>query len=133
MLRIRKEQNEELAKVALKRFEDSMIIHLNKFFPEECKALDAEATRRTIRYAIERAAGYDIVSQRDVCIYTDVMFVFGRDFDKDPKLPWAGQILNDKSLKDKPHEKADKLYDTALENIEKAAGIKPEPKDLRHE
>jgi hypothetical protein len=133
MLKIRKEQNDELAKAALKRFEDGMVVHLHKFFPEECNLLGADGTRQAVRYAVKRAAGYDIVSQRDVCIYTDVMFVFGRDFDKSPKLPWAGQILNDKALKDKPYEKADKLYDTALENIEKAEGIKPEPKDLRHE
>jgi len=133
MLRIRKEQNDELAKVALKRFEDGMVIHLNECFPEECKALGAEATRATIRYGMERAADYDIVSQRDICIYTDVMFVFGTDFDKDPNLPWAGQILSDKSLKDRPHEKTDKLYDAALENIETAAGIKLEPKDMKHE
>jgi hypothetical protein len=133
MLKIRKEQNDELAKAALKRFEDSMVVHLNKFFPEECELLGADGTRQAIRYAVERAAGYDIVSERDVCVYADVMFAFGRDFDHSRNVPWAGQILNDKSLKDKPYEKADKLYDTALENIEKAAGIKPEPKDLRHE
>ena len=59
--------------------------------------------------------------------------MFGVDFDKDPKLPWAGQVLNDKSLKDRPHEKTDRLYDVALENIETAAGIKLEPKDMKHE
>lgn len=133
MLKIRKEQNDEFAKAALKRFEESMVVHLNKFFPEECNLLGADGTREAIRYAVERAAGYGIVSERDVCIYTDVMFVFGRDFDKSPELRWAGRILNDKSVKDKPYEKADHLYDTALENIEKGAGIKPKPKDLRHE
>jgi hypothetical protein len=133
MLKIRKEQNDELAKAALKRFEDSMVVHLNKFFPEECDLLGADGTRQAIRYAIEQAAGYDIVSQRDVCIYADVMFAFGRDFDHSRKLPWAAQILNDKSSEGKPSEKVDKLYDAALKNIEKAAGIKPESEELYNE
>jgi hypothetical protein len=129
MLRIRKEQIDELAKAALRRFEDDMVVHLRKFFAEECESLGEGGTRQVIRYAIEHAADYDIVSQRDVCIYTDVMFAFGRDFDYDPKLPWAAQILNDKSLQGRPSEKVDKLYDAALKNIQKATGLKPESEE----
>ena len=34
MLKIRKEQYEELGKVSLKRFEDSMVEHIKEFFPK---------------------------------------------------------------------------------------------------
>jgi hypothetical protein len=133
MLKIRKEQDEELGKIALKRFEDSMVEHLRKFFSDECELLGEDGTRQTIHYAIERAGEYGIVSERDVCIYTDVMFAFGRDFDKDPKLPWAAQILNDESLKDSPSEKVDKLYEAASTNFQEAAGIKPKSEEPDNE
>lgn len=126
MLKIRPEQNDELAKVALKRFEDKMVVHLNKFFPDHCKVLGEEGTREAIQYAIERSASYEIVSERDVCKYTDLMFAFGRDFDKDPKLPWASKILTDKDLKGRPTRKIKLLYKTAMKNVGKAAGIKEE-------
>jgi hypothetical protein len=130
MLQIRKEQNDELARVQLKRFEDRMDIHLKKFFPEQFELLGENGTRQAIRYAMERAAGYEIVSERDVCMYTDVMFAFGRDFDKDRKLPWAARILNDESLKDKPSEKTERLYNMAMNNSEQANGIKAETEEL---
>ncbi len=132
MLHIRKEQNDELAKVLLKRFEDRMVVHLNKFFPAECETLGDEGTRQVIRQALERAAGYGIVSERDVCMYTDVMFAFGRDFDKGRKLPWAARILNDESFKDKPSEKAERLYHVAMNNTEQADGIKAETEGTHH-
>lgn len=123
MLKIRKEQNDELAKAAVKRFEDWMVVHLNKFFPEHCKALGPEGTLESIRYAIERSATYEIVSERDVCKYTDLMFAFGRDFDEDPNLPWASEILNDKNLKGQPTEKINNLYKIAMRNVKQAGGI----------
>ena len=133
MLKIRKEQNDELAKVGLKRFEDDMVIHLGKFFAEECELLGENGTRQTIHYALERAGEHGIVSERDVCIYTDVMFAFGRDFDSDPKLPWAAQILKNESLKASPSEKVDKLYETASANFQEATGIKAESEELNNE
>ena len=123
MLRIRPEQMKVLDDDMLRKFEDKMVVHLNKFFHERCAKLGKDGTREAILYAIERAASYEIVSERDVCIYIDIMFEFGRDFDKDPKLPWAGKILNDKVLTGKPAEKVNRLYDTATENIQHARGI----------
>jgi hypothetical protein len=57
------------------------------------------------------------------------MFAFGRDFDSDHQFPWAAQILNDESLKNRPSEKIDKLYEAASTNFQKAIGIKPESEE----
>ena len=132
MLNIRKEQDDELSQVMLSRFEDRMVAHLNKSFPEECEVLGEEGTHAAIRFALERAAHYGIVAERDVCMYTDVMFAFGRGFDKDRKLPWAARILNDEALKDKPSEKAERLYHVAMNNAERARGIQPEAEEPHH-
>jgi len=129
MLHVRKEQMQAFEQVALKRIEDSMVEHLRKFFPDECELLGEDGTRQTIRYGLKRAGEYGIISERDVCIYTDVMFAFGRDFDSDHQFPWAAQILNDESLKNRPSEKIDKLYEAASTNFQKAIGIKPESEE----
>jgi hypothetical protein len=102
-----------------------MVVHLNKFFPEHCAALKEAGTREAIRYSVTRAAHYQIVTERDVCKYTDLMFAFGRDFDQDPELPWAAAILNDENLKD-PTGKINILYDEAMKHVRQAGGIEDE-------
>jgi len=116
---IRQKQMEAFSQAAIQSFEDRMVIHLNEFFSEQCKALGEQKTREAIRYGIQRAAIYGIVSELDVCDYIDLMFAFGRDFDKDPQLPWAGQILNDLTIKN-PTIKVNYLYDTAMEYLHQA-------------
>ena len=95
MLTIRKEQMDAFSHAALRIFECRMVAHLNRHFPKRCAKLGEDGVREWIRYGIERARTYGIVSERDVCKYIDVMFVYGRDFDTDRRRPWAGQILND--------------------------------------
>jgi len=119
MLNIRKEQSDAMDKAAIKSFKDRMVDHLNKFFPEHCEELGSEGTREAICYAVGRAAEYGISAERDICIYTDIMVVFGQDFDEDPEFPWAQEILNDDSLEDEPAEKVDRLHEAATKHIEK--------------
>jgi len=118
MMRIRKEQNNELAKAAVKRFEDFMVVHLNEFFPEHCKALGKDGTREVIREGIERARTYSIVSERDVCKFIDLKVALGRSFDTDPALPWAARILNDKSIPD-PRQRLNRLHEMALDYLDR--------------
>ena len=65
--------------------------HLGKFFPAACAALGEEQVRRVVRYGIERAASHGVTRERGVCAWVDLMFTFGRDFDRDPDLPWASE------------------------------------------
>jgi hypothetical protein len=81
------------ARAETKKFEDRMLIHLNKFFPRQCAALGEPKLRETIRDGIKRAAAYRITAERDVYKYIDLMVVFGHDFDTDKRFPWAGEIL----------------------------------------
>jgi hypothetical protein len=93
MLTIRPEQLAVFSKLEVRKFEDWTLAHLWRFFPRECRAAGEKQLRETIRYGIERAARYGVTSKRDVCKYIDLMIVFGRNFDTDPRYPWAGQIL----------------------------------------
>src|ERR1700681_3763804 len=97
---IRSAQMDAFSENASQAFEDRMMAHLNRCFPDQCGAMQEAGVRETIRYGIEQAADHGITAQRDVCKYIDLMVVFGRDFDRDPAVPWASSILNDRALID---------------------------------
>jgi hypothetical protein len=122
MVVIRKDQEAELVKAKVKVFEDRVIAHVRQFFPEESGRLDEPELRETIRYGMGRAETYGLVSERDVCWYIDMMFAFGRDFDVDPDLPWAAEILNDKAAE--PAVKTERLCAAAEEHEDQAKGLR---------
>jgi hypothetical protein len=112
MLTIRKEQMAAFGPLALKAFEDRVVVHLKKIFPEQSQSLGEPKLRETIEYGTQRAAAYKIISERDVCKYIDLMIVYGRDFDKDPNLPWAQSTLQNQALRN-PTSKIERLYKAA--------------------
>ena len=112
MLTIRKEQVEALSAAGVENFIDRAAEHVGKFFPEHVKALSGERLREDIRYGITRAASHGIVSERDVCKYIDLMILYGRDFDKDPNLPWAQSVLRNQAIRN-PSSKIERLFKAA--------------------
>ena len=66
MITIRRKQMAVFAEAETKKSVDSMVVHLNKFFPKQCEAMGEPQLRETIRYGIKRAAAYGITAQRDV-------------------------------------------------------------------
>jgi hypothetical protein len=116
MLTIRNDQMEAFTREALRDFEKFMRAHLDEYFPEQSQALDEKALHETVLYGIQRAAAYGIVAECDVCLYIDSMVQLGRDFDQDPKLPWAAAILNDKKTRD-PSARVNQLYDVAVDQL----------------
>lgn len=99
MLTIRKEQVAVLSAAEVEKFIDRVATHVTKFFPDQVKALGEEKTREAIRYGISQAAVYGIKAEREVCLYIDLMFALGRDFDKDPAVSFASVILRDGNIK----------------------------------
>jgi hypothetical protein len=112
MLTIRKEQLAVFGPLGKKAFEDRVFSHLKKVFPEQSESLGEPQLRETIQYGAQRAAAYRIISERDVCKYIDLMIVYGRDFDKDPNLPWAQSILQNQALRN-PSSKMERLLQAA--------------------
>lgn len=96
--KIRSEHRVELKKAAMENFVGRVFAHVGEFFPEECKRLGEGGVRTKIAYCIKRAATHGIVTEPELCRYVDVAFAFGRDFDKDPKNPWAGATLTNRGL-----------------------------------
>ncbi len=118
MLTIRQDQKDVFQTVAENDFVERMLVHLNKFFPKHYEALGESNCRELVDQGIKNAATYDIVNERDVCKYIDLMVSFGVDFDKDPKLPWAGKMLKDESWKN-ASEKTDALLKTGIKHLQK--------------
>src|SRR5689334_20361906 len=95
---IRQQQMTTLSDVALRSFEDRVAAHLNRCFPDDCRALGPTGVQEIIRYGTRRAESHGIDLERDVCKYIDLMFSFGRDFDSSPDHPWASRILQDETI-----------------------------------
>jgi len=123
VLYIRSSQIKTFREQLRRRFEERMVRHLHTYFPEQCAALGDEGTREAIGHGIDRAQAHGIVTERDVCRYLNVMFTFGRDFDSDPRCPWAARILDD-TARPHPSERMDALYDEAIHRSPEAP---PEP------
>ena len=118
---IRQGQMTALSQVCRRDFEDSMASHLRRCFPRECKQLGEKKTKGEIRYGIDRASAYGIALERDVCKYIDLMFVYGRDFDRDPGLPWASRILEDVTFPDAT-TRTERLFGEAKHQMTNSAG-----------
>jgi hypothetical protein len=112
MLTLRKEQIAVFGPLGKKAFEDRVLAHLKRVFPEQSETLGEPKLYETIQYGTQRAAAYRITSERDVCKYIDLMILYGRDFDKDPTLPWAQSVLQNQAIRN-PTSKVERLYKAA--------------------
>lgn len=96
MMTIQKRQFEAISARLALRWEDSMVIHLQTFFPERAEELGEPGLLAAITLGVKKAARYDIHSERDVCKFLNFMFAYSFDFDTE--LPWAHEILIDEAL-----------------------------------
>jgi hypothetical protein len=107
---------------AVKEFENRVVAHLKRCFRHELDSLGEPKVRELVQYGLRRAASYGIRTRRDVCRYIDLMIVFGGDFDKDPRLPWASGVLNDGELQD-PTKKLLRLHEAATDYLRSGATV----------
>lgn len=93
MLKLRTEQVAALADERGAEFAGRMLTHLCRCFPAATRTMSDRDIHAAIRHGRDRAVSYGITTERGVCKYLNLMFVFGRDFDRDPGCAWAGEIL----------------------------------------
>ena len=89
MLIIRKSQIDAFEKIAVRRFEDGLLEHLQTFFPTHAATLGEKQLGRVVRYGLQRAESRNLQTERGVYLYLALMFMLGSWFDDDPQLPWA--------------------------------------------
>jgi len=120
MLTIRETQMRAFEAAAIRAFEDRTYKHLQKYFPGHCLLLGEEQMRRVIQQGWQKAKSHDLTAECCVRSYIEFMCRLGSEFDSDPLLPWAMEILNDKTTLDQV-ERGDRLYDKAWDYIDHIA------------
>ena len=79
-------------------FPARMAAHLRNYFPGYCRDLGSRMTRQAVFEGIEKAAQYDITGDRAVCLFIDLLFAFGPEFDLEEEYSWTHEILRDYTL-----------------------------------
>lgn len=116
MLTIRKAQMDILENAAIRTFEDRTYAHLQEYFPGHCALLGEEQMRLVIQQGWTKAKSYGLTAECCVRSYIEFMCLLGSGFDTDPLLPWAAEILNDKTMPDQV-ARGDLFYDRAHDYI----------------
>jgi hypothetical protein len=112
MILIRNAQLEMLSKPADDLFIQSAIDHIFKFSPATCTTIGIERVRKTINYCLVKATRYGFTTQGQVLFFLDCMYSFGSEFDSDPTLAWASEVLRNTSS---PDVKSSLLYERMVE------------------
>lgn len=113
MLIIRKVQMDSFAAAALT---ERVCDHVKEFFPEGCASLSPENFLQFVETGVKKAALYGFNASPEVCQYVDLMFLLGREFDTDPSLRWAANILQKPGYT--PELRMDLLFGAAIEHLE---------------
>ncbi len=123
MLTIRQEQIDAFRQYHLRKFEDEMVVHLQKFAPLHWQILGEPTGREVIRLGIDQAAKYGFTNRGPVRFYIELMFMFGSYFDTDPQHPWARAVLQNPEIADQMF-RADRLFDGMGEYVAQVPGPK---------
>lgn len=117
MFQVSQEQMDTFDGETMKAYRHRIREHLDKHFPDYSKALIDEHLQALIDHAVERGEVYGVDSERDICLWVDLMLVLSVDFDEVEEYLWAKEILTDESSP-QPNVRMDTLHARAVEVIE---------------
>lgn len=83
----------EIARTAACNYEKRMVRQLGKRFPGGCLGMSEKDLVATVQQGIQRAALRKITSEKHVGEFIALATVLGQEFDMDPKLQWADDML----------------------------------------
>ncbi len=116
---VRKEQTETLERSAIDAFERRTYLHLQQWFPHHCELLGEDQMRQVVRRGWRKANSYEFTAECCVRSYIEFMCLLGGGFDSDILLPWAAEILKDRSSDDVV--RGDRLYHKIWDYIDHVA------------
>jgi hypothetical protein len=96
MFVIKQEQLDAFERRGVRELEEKIAGHVRAFFPRQAAEMDAETLRSCVADAVQRALGRGLEIEPDICVYADLVIVFGAGFEDDARYPWA-QVLVDGS------------------------------------
>lgn len=98
MLIIRDKQMEELKEGQRQQLENDLVRHLCEVLPENFGDRNKNNVLMIVRQGIESAALYNFVSRHCIQKYVELTATLGDNFDCNPDLAWAGEILNNPTV-----------------------------------
>jgi hypothetical protein len=123
MLVIRDEQMRAFATPLLEGWVEA---HVRQYFPSKCASMQRGELQKRVREGIAKGRRYGFSRDADVCRFVDTSIVLGTDFDRDPRFPWAGDILSDSAFKD-PSVRLEMLFEAACAYLRKPHDVAAEP------
>jgi hypothetical protein len=126
MLTIREEQMHGFKQSALNGFENDMVVHLQQFAPKYCTVMGEIELRSLIQAGIANGRKYGLTGCGPFRFFIEQMFLLGIDFDSDPQLPWALEILQNPNMPDQM-ARSNLLYDRTMDYVNAVGG-----KDYEH-
>ena len=95
---IRREQMRAFEQAAARGFEERMLARIREFFPKHARLVGEAQLRLLVKLALDKAQSHLLTTERNVALYLDLMCLLGSAFDSDPQMPWAADILADRSF-----------------------------------
>jgi hypothetical protein len=90
-----------------------MVAKMKEYYPEKAAVVGDPTLARLLPLGSQRAAKYEITSDRGGMLFAVLMFVLGHQFDTDPRLPWIeGTLTADRA--DTPDRRAERLATKTL-------------------
>jgi hypothetical protein len=119
--RIRRRSFLAFEQAAIDAYVRELAAHLLGFAQESAAALSPEERMSGVRHGVARAAAHGFDQRGTVRFYVETMMLLGSDFDTDPQVPWAGQILADPAYRT-PMDRAESLHRRLLGHLAQVDG-----------
>ncbi|MGE5488957.1 MAG: hypothetical protein ACM3ZB_14170 [bacterium] len=116
---IREEQLKKFSEVLRRGFEDRLFACLKQALPVHAEKFGDERTRRAIQLGVERAAACGIRSEIGTARFVQLLFLFDRDFERNPRYPWATQVMADPGISG--DARAERLVQSAMSALRAVA------------
>ena len=114
MLQIRTDQIQRLESPDFLGFETRYLVHVRQTFGGRARLLSDDELREAYGILRQRAERHGFRSGRDVGLFIDYALMIGAGFDRDPLLPWARLILEDRVPR-----RARRLFDGVTEHLDR--------------
>jgi hypothetical protein len=95
VFQIRVSQLEAARQNQMDMFVQGVVDHVRQDLADRMEAnnIAEEAYEEFVRSGIARAGKYEVTIRTDVTFFIECMAIYGPQFDQDPAMPWAREIL----------------------------------------
>ncbi|BDC48756.1 hypothetical protein F183_A10720 [Bryobacterales bacterium F-183] len=105
------------------RLEQDLVYHFLRTYPRECRQAGGEAQiAKVVSAGMDKAEEFGFKGRAELSLFIALGFILGCDFYRDPQIPWAAEILNDRRKIRNASLRINAVYDQMLEYLGATAG-----------